>query len=129
VFFSLPLPFESGQGLVEQLQRFAALLCLGPGGTGLKVDLLTQGRELGHECLPLELRGHRGSVRSLIRAPGRFLQPAAEILQYPFNGLRRQRWSSVLSNVSSGTRRRVLRHASSSIVASIESFLPASNSR
>ena len=128
----LPL-LQEAEGLGELAEGLVGLLLPGPAGPRLQVDLVAQGHELGQECVQVHgARAGRRQAAALAvvrRQRRRLVQPGAEVGQHRLDGLGRQPLWCGASSSFRGTRRRVVRHASSSMIASTVSFLPASNSR
>ncbi len=117
-------------GLRQLTQGVGILFLLRPRRLGLQVDLVAQGDELPQQRMQVDgLGGGRGCFVIGTGSDRQVREPGAEIGQDGFDGLWGQGLAANDSRVLSDTRRRGLRHSISSRMASMDSFLPASNSR
>src|SRR5438128_262187 len=102
------------QRLAELLQRFGVLFLLAAGRPGLQMDLMSEGRELGQQRMEVDRRSRLSLGKSLLPL-GDLLQPGPKIAQDRLDPLRRQGFRTVASSVFNDTRRRLLRHVTSSM--------------
>src|SRR5262249_16236246 len=111
-------------------QRYSVHLLPGPHRLRLQVDLVPYREELAQQRVQIDGLGRRNrGGRAVNRRRDGLFKPAAKVGEEGVDRLGGQGLRRTLSSVDRDTRRRGLRHVSSSISESMLSFLPASNSR